>query len=152
LIVSRLSIIAVATLLSVGLTLFATSSRAHGDACPTSITACGCTITSGTLSIPYSLANDLLFAPSTGDCIDISAPLVELIGNGHTITGSSSGTGTVGIHVLPSAQSAEVLDATVTGFGTGVQLDGKQAVVFFVDSNSNGKGFLLNGPSTFMET
>ncbi len=148
--VSRLSTIAVATLLSVGAAQFAAPSNGQAAACPTSITACGCTISSGTLGTPYSIANDLVFAPTTGDCIDISASFVELGGNGHTITGPGNGTGTVGIHVLSGAQFVIVVNAIATGFGTGVQMDGKEPIVASMTSDANGVGFLINGPAALV--
>src|SRR5262249_49811601 len=70
-----------------------------------------------------------------------------LLGNGHTITGPGSGTGTIGIHGLSSAQFASVADVSVTGFGTGVQMDGKQPAVGDMASIANGTGFVLNGPA-----
>src|SRR5262249_24045862 len=76
------------------------------------------------------------------------ASFVILNLNGKTITGPGSGTATVGIHVLPSSQFALVADgAAVTGFGTGLQFDGKQPFVESVSSESNGIGFVFNGPS-----
>jgi hypothetical protein len=149
LIASRLSTVAVAALLSVGAVQLAAPSNAQAAACPTSITACGCTISSGTLTTPYTIANDLVLAPTSGDCIDISASFVELNGDGHTITGPGSGTGTIGIHTLSSSQFVLLADATVTGFGTGVQLDGKQPLLIEMVSEANGIGFVFNGPSAF---
>jgi parallel beta-helix repeat protein len=145
---SGLSIAAVAMLLSVGLTVLAAPSRAHAAACTTTITACGCTITSGGLSTPYNIANNLGFAPTSGDCIDVAASSVELLGNSHTITGPGSATGTVGIHVLTGANLAIVDGVTTTGFGVGIQADGKEPFILASVSESNGVGFVLNGSAS----
>ena len=151
-IVSRFSTTGMATLLAVGIALLAAPSHARAAACSTSITACGCTITSGTFSVPYVIANNLNFAPSTGACITISASFVILEASSKTISGPGAGTATVGVDVMPGTKLAVIEGVTVSGFGTGVQLDGKEAVVEGVTSSSNGKGFLVNGPSTFMES
>ena len=83
LITPRLSNFTVTTLLLVGAAQFAAPSYARAAACTTSINACGCTITSGGLSTPYNIANDLVFTPTSGDCIDIAASSVALQSRGH---------------------------------------------------------------------
>ena len=171
--------VAISALISMG---FAANAVAAGlPACPASIsgpsliTACGCAITkSGNWAVNTDLAGN-----ASQDCIDISAAKVNLRTNGHILTGNG-GTG-VGINILKSAASANVQLADpanpgtpgmVTGFATGIEVQGSGAILnnfdvsgnhgddlqikgatncavmnFFADSSATGNGVTINGES-----
>src|SRR5208282_3095607 len=87
------------------------TSFAVGQSCPTTITACGCTIAKDGV---YTVAKDLSAASGLtplGSCIDVKSDGVVLLTNGFDIVGAGSG---VGINLLPSARGA-VLSAGGSG-------------------------------------
>ncbi len=93
---------------------------AGSPACPTSITSCGCAITSaGT----YTVANDLAASQgmtALGDCIDVSVSGVTLNLEGYNVE-NDNGNGNVGIHVLKGASGT-----TIIGGLDGVNLQSSQ--------------------------
>ena len=115
--------------------------------CQSSISSCGCTITSAGL---YQVISNPTATVAGADCIDIKAPNVKLWVGGHSITGLGGG---VGIHILRSASGAfvEGLDlssgsfAIVGTFSIGVQDDASGAIIAHVNAIGNSSaGFLLN--------
>jgi hypothetical protein len=109
------------------------SARTGLPACTApSISTCGCAITKAG---DWVVANDLSGNPSE-DCIDIAAAKVNLRTNAHKMTGSG-GTG-IGINILKSAANANVQLAdpsnpskasVITGFATGIAIQGSGAIV-----------------------
>jgi hypothetical protein len=123
-------------------------SGAAAAACATSITACGCTITTG--GTTYSVANDLSFSGTSGACITVAASNLILEGSFHTISGSSSSASTIGVEVASTAKTVLFGDMTVTGFGQGIRLDGRDAVLATSTVSLNGRGVVVNGPAAFL--
>jgi hypothetical protein len=123
-------------------------SGAAAAACATSITACGCTITTGGTN--YIVANDLSFSGTSGACITVAASNLILDGKFHTISGSSSAASTIGVEVASTAKTVEFGDMTVTGFGQGIRLDGRDAVLVTSMVSLNGRGVVANGPAAIL--
>jgi len=72
---------------------------ANAQNCSSSITACGCTISSaGTYTVTADLSAAQGLTSGNG-CIDVNASNVKLFTNGYNITGAGTGTG-IGIHLL----------------------------------------------------
>jgi parallel beta-helix repeat protein len=129
------SIITSLSTLSLLLTFAGNSSAApKPTACATSITACGCTITTkGT----YTVANDLDASQGLtkgGNCIEISADHVILDLVGSHIFGNNSG---IGIKILPSGHDSTVQGTDLTEVGqaiikkwkTGIEDDADNVVI-----------------------
>ena len=120
---------------------------AAAGSCPTSITACGCTIASGGF---YELVSDLAATNPNADCLDIKAANVNLWLDGHSISGAGSG---IGLHLLKTARGAfiEGLDlasgafASIGSFEIGIQDDADSAIIGHTNvSDNSGVGVLLN--------
>lgn len=122
---------------------------ANAQSCTSSITKCGCTITTTGV---YSVDADLDYTQgltSRKGCIDISASNVKLFTNGHFILGDGTGNG-VGIHLLSSADNAFLDAAGVDGttfnytdlvgwqYGLESQADNVYADGFGYDGNTTG--------------
>lgn len=122
---------------------------ANAQSCTSSITKCGCTITTTGV---YSVDADLDFTQgltSRSGCIDVSAANVKLFTNGHFILGDGTGHG-VGIHLLSSADNAFLDAAGVDGttfsytdlvgwqYGLESQADNVYADGFGYDGNTTG--------------
>ncbi|HLX38441.1 MAG TPA: NosD domain-containing protein [Candidatus Binataceae bacterium] len=139
---SRLPIAAALVIL-----LFPYSSFAATLACPSTISSCGCTITSAGY---YQLVSNLSATNAGADCLDIRAANVKLWLDGYSITGNGGG---VGLHLLKSATGAFVdgLDlssgafASIGSFAVGIQDDASSGIISHtnVSYNSNA-GVLLN--------
>src|SRR6202007_1787394 len=88
---------------------------ANAQSCTSSITKCGCTITStGTYSVDADLDYTQGLTSRKG-CIDISAPNVKLFTNGHFLMGDETGVSGVGIHLLSTADGAFLESAGTDG-------------------------------------
>jgi hypothetical protein len=157
---SRFAVTAASTILT---TLVSGLAHAQSPQCPSTITACGCTIeTSGT----YTVANDLYasqgLTPRNG-CIDIKSSNVDLFVDSYKIIGTGSNAGCdaapqlrsgVGIHVLPGAYNilvegeAEAVSgemfAFVCGWNYGVESSGSGVYWRQFGLFQNGIGMFLN--------
>jgi parallel beta-helix repeat protein len=141
---------ALASLLSA---LWAAPEGAYAAACNTTITAWGCTITTGFgATTPYTIVNDLTFVPISGACIEIAAFNVVLSGGAHTISGPGSGTATIGLHIDASTKSVLLSSINVTGFGVGFKLDGRLSTLSNTSASTNGRGIVVNGPVALLAT
>lgn len=129
------------------------------NACPVSITSCGCTATQ---SQTYTVIDDLDATQGLtkgGNCLEVSAKHVILDLQGHAIIGNGTG---IGILILNSASNTTVqgTDATetgqaiVNGWGTGVEVDADNVVIelfrqiggnTFNPHGNAGDGILLKG-------
>jgi len=122
--------------------------------CDSSITSCGCTISSAGV---YTIDADLDSSQgltSGNSCLDVAAANVLLFTNGHPILGDGSGNG-IGIHVLSGATNAFLEAAGVQGssvyysvllgwqYGLESQAPGVTADGFGYDVNTT--GVLLKG-------
>jgi hypothetical protein len=117
---------------------------ASAAACATTISSCGCTISSAEV---FETSGALISASPSVDCIDISASGAVLVLKGD-ITGPAGGVTADGIHIMSGASNvfisgkstpgfAAMGHATVTGFATGIQIDGSNAELHQLDSNGN---------------
>jgi len=138
------------------LTTAATGIASAQNACGSSITMCGCTITSpGT----YTIGADLTAAQgltSRNGCIDIAAEKVMLITEGHQVTGAGTGTG-IGIHLLSSADNVflegggtdgagvSTSFTTLKGWRYGLESDARDVVSDFFNYDENVTGVFLRG-------
>jgi hypothetical protein len=121
--------------------------------CALSITNC-CKITNpGAYTIPSSFTASI----TSGACIDITVGGVSLANPNANLTGPGSTTATTGVMVESTANKVTVTGCFIfcsggnyTGFGTGLQVQGKSAQVEFVGANSNGTGMRLLGLSPFV--
>jgi parallel beta-helix repeat protein len=133
--------------------LWVAPERAYAAACSTSITACGCTITVGFgATTPYTIATNLTFVAISGACIEIAASNVVLSGGGHTITGPSSASATVGLQIDAGTKSVLLSSINVIGFGIGFKLDGKLSTLSSTSASTNGRGVVVNGPVALLAT
>jgi hypothetical protein len=121
--------------------------------CATSISQC-CKITSpGTYTIPSNFTANV----TSGTCIDITVGGVSLGNANGNVTGPGSTTATTGVMVESTANKVIITGCFIfcsggnyTGFGTGVQVQGKSAQVEFVGADGNGTGMRFTGPSPFV--
>ena len=120
---------------------------AAAGSCPTSITACGCTIASSGF---YQLGSDLTATNPNADCLDVKAANVNLWLDGHSISGTGS---RIGLHLLKTARGAfiEGLDlgsgafASVGSFAIGIEDDADGAIIGHTNVSDNSNvGVLLN--------
>ena len=99
----------------------------------------------------YLVQKNLTQGAPTSDCLTISAAGVTLNLNGQMLKGSGSGDG---IHVLSSASKAfiEGADATIEGFGEGIEVDGANAFVenFTVEQCSDAGVLLKNAHQAYV--
>jgi hypothetical protein len=125
----------------------APSTHAATTSCLTSISSCGCTITSPGF---YTVVSSLTATAAGADCIDIQARNVNLWVGGHSITGLSGG---AGIHILKSASGAFIEGlslssgsfSSVGSFSVGIQDDANGAIIAHVNGSGNANaGVLLN--------
>jgi len=125
---------------------------ASAAACSTTISSCGCTISSAAVFIT---SGSLVSGSSSVDCIDITASGAVLVLQGD-ITGPGGGVTADGIHIMSGASNVfisgkatpgfSVTHAKVTGFATGIQVDGSNAEINQLDSNGNTtNGLVFNG-------
>jgi Periplasmic copper-binding protein (NosD) len=139
---SRLPIAAVV----VSILLVSHLSFAAAPACQSSISSCGCTITSAGY---YQLVSDLSATSADADCLDIRAANVKLWLDGYSISGNGGG---VGLHLLKSATGTFVdgLDlssgafASIGSFAVGIEDDASSAIISHtnVSYNSNAGVYL----------
>jgi hypothetical protein len=130
---------------------------ANAQSCTSSITKCGCTITTTGV---YTVDADLDYTQgltSRKGCIDISAANVKLFTNGHFILGDETGTNGIGIHLLSTADGAFLESAGTDGtnfsytdlvgwqYGLESQADNVYVDGFGTDGNST--GVFLKGTS-----
>jgi hypothetical protein len=147
---SRCSVgVAVTALASAMLTL-AGIRTASAASCSATISSCGCVISSAAV---FMTSGPLVSASSTVDCIDISASGAVLIVAGD-ITGPGGGVTADGIHIMGGASNVFIAGKTtpgfsmthakVTGFATGIQIDGSNAEINELDADVNGNGVVFN--------
>jgi hypothetical protein len=111
--------------------------------CTTTISSCGCVISSANVFITSGALNSV---SSSVDCIDISASGAVLVLKGD-ITGPGGGVTAVGIHIMSSASNVYIsgkvtpgfsaTHAKVTGFAVGIQIDGSNAEINLLDAKAN---------------
>ena len=117
--------------------------RVSAAACATTIASCGCVIGSADVFIT---SGTLASGSASVDCIDISASGAVLILTGD-ITGPGGGVTADGIHVMSGASNVfisgkatagfSLVHAKVTGFATGILVDGSHATISQLDTNGN---------------
>ncbi len=127
---------------------------ANAQQCGSSITSCGCTISTPGI---YSVDADLSAAQgltSRRGCIDIAADDVKLFTNAHAITGAGTGTG-IGIHLLSTAGNV-LLEAgaslgsrcchytTLSGWQYGIESEASDVIADGFSQTGNTTGVLLN--------
>lgn len=135
-------------------TMAATGIASAQNECGSSITMCGCTITSpGTYTIGADLTATQGLTSRNG-CIDVAAEKVTLITEGHQIIGAGSGTG-IGIHLLSGAETVflegggtngagvSTTFTTLKGWQYGLESDASDVVSDFFDYNNNTTGVFL---------
>jgi len=128
------------------LLLLAGAVVANAQNCSTSITSCGCTISSaGTYTVNANLTASQGLTSRSG-CIDVNASSVKLITNGYNITGAGTGTG-IGIHLLSgrntiflSAAGPNSSYTTISGWQYGVESQATTVTSegFYYENNSTG--------------
>lgn len=116
-------------------------------ACLPSITTCQC---NAKKPIRYIVANDLVSGSKTLDCLSVSGAHAVIDLKGHSITGPGAGATAAGIHILASATGALVEGSgfknSISGFGSGVQIDSSKVVVVSIELVSNTSfGLFING-------
>jgi hypothetical protein len=130
---------------------------ADAQNCSSSITSCGCTITSpGVYTVDADLTAGQGLTSRQG-CIDVAANSVKLITNAHAITGAGTGTG-IGIHLLSSAENVFVEAAgpvpagqlfgpftTLMGWQYGLESDASNVISDDFIYRNNTTGVLLKG-------
>ena len=143
----------IAAALTITLMLFHGAASAATTTCGTSISACGCTITtSGTYTLTADLSSTQGLT-ATGDCIDIKASNVILNTDEFSITGPGSGTSTgAGIDVLKGASGAFIGSGGLFVDGSsledwkyGLQVQGKNTISNGGTYNDNVMGVFLDG-------
>jgi hypothetical protein len=113
----------------------------YATAAPMPITACTTLVLPGTYQLTRDVSGGLL---PDGNCIDIASPNVTLDLQGHTLTGATGAK--AGIFVEDVATDANVENGKVTGFATGVRVQGNKSTVQQLDLQGNGaNGVLLQG-------
>ena len=128
------------------------ASAAITGPCGTTISSCGCIISSVDV---FVTSGALISSSSNVDCIDISASGAVLVLQGD-ITGPGGGVTADGIHIMSGASNVfisgkntpgfSLTHAKVTGFATGIQIDGSNAEVHQLDANGNvNNGVVFNG-------
>jgi hypothetical protein len=147
--ISRYSV-AVGALASAMLTLVGIRT-ASAASCSATISSCGCVISSAAV---FTTSGPLSSASSTVDCIDISASGAVLIVAGD-ITGPGGGVTADGIQIMSGASNVFIAGkatpgfssthAKVTGFASGIQIDGSNAEINELDANLNGNGVVFSG-------
>jgi len=123
---------------------------ATAQQCSSSITMCGCTITSpGDYTVDADL-NAAQGLTSRGGCIDVAAKGVRLLTNGFPISGAGTGSG-IGIHLLSSAKDV-FLEGWVGGprsalFGwkNGLESEASNVIADTFGCFGNTTGVLLKG-------
>jgi hypothetical protein len=133
---------AVAAVASVMLTLVGIRA-ASAASCSATISSCGCAISSAAV---FTTSGPLASASSSVDCIDISASGAVLIVAGD-ITGPGGGVTADGIHIMSGVSNVFIAGKTtpgfstthakVTGFATGLQIDGPNAEINELDADVN---------------
>ncbi|HVA79905.1 MAG TPA: hypothetical protein VNF29_03170, partial [Candidatus Binataceae bacterium] len=124
----------------------APNANAKGTACQTNISACGCVITKAGL---YTLSGTFA-AGSTfnqdGSCIEVAAPNVDLNLNHIRITGPGSSSG-IGVFFLKRASNGvlEGVNATISDFAVGLQIESNNIITDSFTTDSNTTGILIHG-------
>ena len=126
----------------------------HIVSCGESITSCGCTITQPGIYVVDADLSASQGLTSQQCCIDIDACDVRLFTNGHSITGTSTGTGS-GIHILSSAWDVFIEGngisgrtstlTTISGWRYGLRSAGTNVISDDFQYNNNTVGVFLNG-------
>jgi len=128
---------------------------ANAQQCSSSITTCGCTISSPGIYTVDADLNATQGLTSRRGCIDVAADKVRLFTNGHAITGAGNGTG-IGIHLLSSADDV-LLEAgassglnccrytTLSGWQYGLESEASHVISDGFTQSGNTTGVLLNG-------
>jgi len=119
--------------------------EADAAACALSILTCGCTISSPG---NYVLAGTSPMK-STGTCVDITASNVTLEG-GPLIQGPGSSSLAYGVHIEPTANKVTLEDIEIEDFDQGVRMDGPNTTGYFVITEMNNKGTVVNGANAFL--
>src|SRR6266849_2049216 len=138
--------LASAMLVSVGVRAAITPS------CSATISSCGCIINSAAV---FVTSGALISASSNVDCIDINASGAVLVLAGD-ITGPGGVVTADGIHIMSSASNVfisgkttpgfSLTHAQVTGFATGIQVDGSNVEIHLLNANGNvTNGVVFNG-------
>lgn len=118
--------------------------------CSSSISAC-CKITSAG---SYTVPADFKATGSSGACIRINAPNVTLsstLNNDFTITSPGPGSAMKGLVIAPGADNAIVTELTMSGFDTGVEVNGNKAELLYVSGVAGGTGIVINGKRALCE-
>jgi hypothetical protein len=118
------------------------AAKMSGPSCSTTISSCGCTITSpGFYEITAPLLSSQGLTPS-GDCISIKASKAMVLFNDFDVTGPGGGTPTgVGVHLLPGASNdfIEFLGSSISGWDVGLLVEGNNNIAEdFYGANNNG--------------
>jgi hypothetical protein len=118
---------------------------AKAQNCSSSITACGCTISSaGTYAVNADLTASQGLTTRSG-CIDVNVNNVKLLTNGHNITGAGTGTG-IGINLLSGKQT--IFLSAAGPQETYTTLSGWQYGLESQATNVIAEGFLFIGNTT----
>jgi len=117
------------------------------SACTNPIVACPCAIK---FAGDYAISGPGLIATPPGDCIHVNVPGVILDLGSTTLSTSPAGSASVGVLVTADAAGAVVrgtLDApaTVTGFGTGIEVDAPGVTLENLAAQTNTVGIQMQG-------
>lgn len=114
--------------------------------CGSTISSC-CKITNSGI---YSVSQNFSATGSPSACIKIQAANVSLNGNSYTITGPGATSAMKGVVIEPGANYSLVETLTVSGFGTGAEVDAKHSGMGYLTATSDGTGVVVNGKNAIL--